>query len=44
MEKNVIQINGGSMVNVDVSVKKLMYVKLIMLTNLLHVIAKMENI
>ena len=27
MEKNVIQINGRVMINVDVSVKKLMYVK-----------------
>ena len=27
MEKNVIQINGGITINVDVSVKKIMYVK-----------------
>ena len=27
MEKNVIQINGGIMINVDVRVKKIMYVK-----------------
>ena len=44
MEKNIIQINRGSMINVDVSVKKLMYVKLIMFAILRHVIAKMENI
>ena len=30
MEENVIQINGGIMINVDVSVKKFMYVKKIM--------------
>ena len=27
MEENVVQINGGIMVNVDVSVKNVMYVK-----------------
>ena len=44
MEKNVIQINGGIMINVDVSVKIFMYVKKIMFGILLHVIVKMENI
>ena len=29
MEQNVIQINGEIMINVDVSVKNLMYVKMI---------------
>ena len=43
-KKNAIQINGGVMRNVDVSVKKLMYVKKIMFGILLHVIVKMENI
>ena len=27
MEQNVIQINGGIMINVDMSVKKFIYVK-----------------
>ena len=31
MEKNVIQINGGIKINVDVSVKRFMYVKRISL-------------
>ena len=42
--KNVIQINGEIMINVDVSVKKLMYVKKIMFGILVHVTLKMENI
>ena len=41
MEKNVIQINGGI---IDVSVKNVMYVKKIIFGNLLHVVAKVENI
>ena len=44
MEKNLIQINGGIAINVDVIVKKLMYVKKIMFRILLHVIVKVENI
>ena len=44
MKVNVIQINGGIMINADVSVKNVMYVKKIMFGILLHVIAKMENI
>ena len=44
MEENVIQINGGIMINVDVSVKNVMYVKKIMFGILLHVIVKMKNI
>ena len=43
-EKGVIQINGGITINVDVSVKNILYVKEIMLGILLHVIVKMENI
>ena len=35
--ENIIQINGGIMINVDVSVKNAMYVKKIMFGNLLHV-------
>ena len=44
MEQNVIQINGGIMVNVDVSVKIIIYMKNIMFAILLYVIVKMENI
>ena len=44
MEKNVIHINGGIMINIDVIVKNVMYVKKIMFGVLLHVIVKMENI
>ena len=44
MEQNVIQINGGIMVNVDMSVKIIIYVKNIMFAILRYVIEKMENI
>ena len=44
MEQNVIQINGGITINVDLSVKNIIYVKMIMFGVLLHVIVKMENI
>ena len=44
MEENVIQINGGIMINVDVSVKSIIYVKKVMFRILLHVIVKIENI
>ena len=44
MGKNVIQINGGITINVDVNVKNIIYVKIIMFGILLHVIVKMENI
>ena len=44
MEEMVIQINGGIIINVDVSVKNVMYVKKIMFGIQLHVIVKMENI
>ena len=44
MEENVIQINGGIMINVDVSVKNIIYVKKIIFGILLHVVVKMENI
>ena len=44
MEENVIQINNGIMINVDVSVKNIMYVKKIIFGILLHVVVKMENI
>ena len=44
MEENIIQINGGITINVNVSVKKVAYVKKIIFGTLLHVVAKMENI
>ena len=44
MEQNVSQINGGIMMNVDVSVKNTIYVKKIMFGILLHVVVKMGNI
>ena len=44
MEENVIHVNNGIMINVDVSVKSVMYVKKIMFGILLHVAVKMENI
>ena len=44
MEENVIQINGEVMINVDVNVKNVMYVKKIIFGILLHVVVKMENI
>ena len=44
MKENVIQVNGGIMINVDVSVKNVMYVKNIVFGILLHVILKWKNI
>ena len=44
MKENVIQINDGIMINVDVSVKNVMYVKNIVFGILLHVILKWKNI
>ena len=44
MGKNVIKINGGTAINVYVSVKMIMYVKKIVFGILLPVVAKMENI
>ena len=40
MEKNEIQINGGITINVDLSVKNVMYVKMIIFGSILHVVAK----
>ena len=42
MEENVIQSNGGIMINVNASVKNI-YAKKIIFAILLHVVAKMEN-
>ena len=44
MEENVIQINGRITINVDVSVKNIIYVKKIIFGILLHVVVKMKNI
>ena len=44
MEEIVIQINGGITINVDESVKNVMYVKKIMSGNLIVLIVKMGNI
>ena len=44
MEQNRSQVNGGTALIVNVSVKKFMYVKKIMFGILLHAIVKMENI
>ena len=43
-EENIIQINGGITINVDVSVKNVIYVKKIIFEIFLHVVAKMEKI
>ena len=44
MEQNVSQINGGVTINVDVSVKNIMYFKKIMFGIFLNVIVKMGKI
>ena len=44
MEENVIQINGGITINVDVRVKNIIYPKKTTFRILLHVVAKMVNI
>ena len=44
IDENVVQTNGGIMINVDVNVKNVMYVEKIMFETLLHVILKIENI
>ena len=44
MEENVIPNNGEIMINVNVSVKNVMYVKEIIFGIILHVDAKIKNI
>ena len=44
MEENVIQINDGITINVDMSVNNVIYVKEIMFGIVPHVTVKMENI
>ena len=43
MKQNVSQVNGGTIINVDVSVKSI-YLKMVMFGILLYVIVEMENI
>ena len=42
--ENVIQIIGGITINVDVSVKNIIYVKMIIFVILLNVVRKIGNI
>ena len=44
MKENVIQINGGITINLDASVKSIMYVKKIIFGILVHVFVTIENI
>ena len=44
MEEKVIQMNGEITINVDVSVKTIMYVKKIMFGIILYVIVKRKKI
>ena len=44
MEQNVIQINGGITINVDVSVKNTIYTKKNIFEILVQVFVKMKNI
>ena len=44
MEENVIQIESGITINVDASVKNIIYVKKVIFGILLYVVAKMVNI
>ena len=44
MGENVIQIKSGIMINVDVSIKNIIYVKKNISGILLHVVVKMVNI
>ena len=43
MEENMYEINDGILINVDVNVKNLIYLKKIMSGILPHVIVKMEK-
>ena len=44
MEENIMQINGGITINVDVSIKKVMHVKKTVFGISLHAVVKMEKI
>ena len=43
MEEDLIQINGGTLINVDVSVRNIIYVKMVTFGILLDGFVKMEN-
>ena len=43
MEENVIQINNGVTINVDVSVENVTYVEKIIFGILVHVVVQIEN-
>ena len=43
MEENVIQINNGVTINVDVNVENVTYVEKIIFGILLHVVVQIEN-
>ena len=43
IEQNASQVIGGIMINVDVGIKNIIYVKKIMFQILLHVVLKIEN-
>ena len=43
MEENVIHINGGITINVDVNIKNVMHVKKIIFEILQHVVVKIEK-
>ena len=43
-KRNVIQINGGITINLDVSIENIIYVKKIIFGILVHAFVKMENI
>ena len=43
MEEDLIQINGGTLINVDVSVRNIIYVKKVIFGILLDGFVKMEN-
>ena len=44
MEENVIQINSGITININVGVKYVMYAKKVIFGIMLHVVVKNENI
>ena len=44
MGENVLQVNGGVKINVNVSVKNIMCVRKIIFGNLVHVVVKIGNI
>ena len=43
LKQDIIHINGGIMINVNMSVKSIIYVKKIVFGILLHAIVKVEN-